>query len=153
MIRSIMLGACAMALSLGFTAATQAEQSTPDAIKSANIAGEWSFVANTGPECTFSGTALLLETDEPGRYGCELTAVQVCVVDTWQVRQSCAASRVGDEVVIVSRIEEYIQGTDSGSYRPDNFKLTIKSADLMKGVLISWGYHLAEFRRSEGSTS
>ncbi len=118
-----------------------------------NIAGEWSFVANTGVDCTFSGNALLIETEDPTRFDCELTAVQVCSTSTWQVRQSCAASQVNDSVVIVSEIEEFIQGEPNQGYRPDNFRLTIRSSDLMKGALISWGFHLAEFRRMEGTIS
>ena len=118
-----------------------------------DISGDWTFVANVDPVCTFSGTALLTKTDDPTRYGCELTAIQVCDAETWQVRQSCQATTIGDELVISSQIEEFVQGEQTGAYRPDNFKLKIKSADHMRGVLISWGAHIAEFRRSDGAMS
>ena len=130
----------------------QADEATPER-PATEIAGNWSFVANTGPDCTFSGNALLIATEDPNRYGCELTALQVCSIETWQVRQSCTASRQGEQLVITSKIEEFVQGTPNQGYRADNFKLTIKSASLMTGVLVSWGFHLAEFRRSEGSIS
>ncbi|MFC6197269.1 hypothetical protein [Ponticaulis profundi] len=131
--------------------AQSSQASSP--ITDAEIAGEWTFIANTGPECTFSGNALLLQTDTPSRFSCELTATQVCMTDTWQVRQSCTATQVNDQLVITSQIEEFVQGEPNGGYKPDNFKLTIKSADLMKGVLVSWGFHMAEFRRSDGTIS
>lgn len=146
----------ALALLLGLLpsqALAQSPEAGAENISDVNIAGEWTFVANTGPECTFSGSALLTPTDEPGRFDCELTAIQVCSVETWQVRQTCLAYRSGDEVVIASEIVEFVEGGPSQAYRPDNFKLTIKSADRMKGVLISWGYHTAEFLRTEGSIS
>lgn len=122
-------------------------------VSAVNITGEWSFIANTGPECSFSGSALLSATEKPSRYACELTAVQICPTSKWQVRQTCAATRIGDEVIIASKIEEYIEGEPDKGYKPDNFKLTIKSPDLMKGVLVSWGFHNAEFRRVEGAVS
>ena len=118
-----------------------------------DIAGDWSFVANTGSDCTFSGNALLIPTEDKSRFSCELTAVQVCTTETWQVRQTCTASRVNNQVVIISKIEEFIQGESEFGYRPDNFKLTIKSADFMYGVLASWGLHTAEFHRADGTIS
>lgn len=118
-----------------------------------DISGDWTFVANVDPVCSFSGSALLTRTEGPTQFGCELTAIQVCPSGTWQVRQSCSANTVGDELVITSQIEEFIQGEQTGGYRPDNFKLKIKSADHMRGVLISWGAHIAEFRRSDGAMS
>jgi len=145
--------AFAVCLSPSGMAEKAKEKTTEAPLSEVNITGEWTFQANTGPECTFSGNALISATDKPTRYVCELTAVQVCPTSTWQVRQSCAATRLGDEVIIASKIEEYIQGKANNGYKPDNFKLTIKSPDLMKGVLVSWGFHNAEFRRLEGAVS
>lgn len=144
----------ALVLSVAPSALPEKGGNTKDVpVADVNISGEWGFQANTGPECTFSGNALLSESETPNRYACELTAVQICPTSTWQVRQSCAATRIGNEVIIASRIEEYIQGEPDNGYKPDNFKLTIKSPDLMKGVLVSWGFHNAEFRRLEGAVS
>lgn len=127
-----------------------ADEAEPPVGNVADIAGEWSFVAQTDDDCSFTGVALLTKTDNPNKFGCELTALQVCTVETWQVRQSCAANRLGDQLIITSQIEEFIQGEETGAYMRDNFSLKIKSADLMRGVLLSWGSHIAEFRRSEG---
>lgn len=137
------------ALSMMSTPALSDESSIADI----DIAGQWNFVANTGTDCTFTGTAFLTPTDTATEFGCQLTAIQLCSTETWEVRQSCDVVQDGDSVVVISTIDEFVQGIDNGGYRPDNFKLTIKSADLMTGVLVSWGLHLAEFRRSEGSIS
>lgn len=144
--------ACISALLAGFISTS----AFAEAVDGVNIAGDWGFVANTGPECTFSGSALLIETEDPTKYDCELTAVQICATEHWQVRQSCSVSRMsGGQVVIVSRIEEFVLGAPEvqHQYRPDNFSLHIKNANLMTGVLVSWGWHTAEFRRQEGSIS
>lgn len=152
MIRSVLFAMASGFAAMGAAPANaQAEEETR--YVSANIAGEWSFIANTGPECEFTGNALLTATEDPREYACELTAYQVCPTETWQVRQSCTAFRDGDEVVINSRIEEFIQGEPGPSYRRDNFKLTIVSSDKMIGSLVSWGYHSAVFLRSEGTIS
>lgn len=118
-----------------------------------NIAGEWSFEADTGEGCTFTGSALLLGTSDPTIYECELTALQVCASERWQVRQSCTAMRQDNILEIQSTIEEFIEGYDNGGYLPDNFRLAISSPDLMEGYLMSWGFHIAEFRRSIGAIS
>lgn len=118
-----------------------------------DIAGEWAFTARTGEDCSFSGTALLTPTENPSEYACELTARQACSFETWQVRQSCKAYRTDSQLVISSKIEEFLSGEPDGRYRPDNFNLQIKSADFMKGALVSWGVHIAEFRRPDGAIS
>ncbi len=145
---------CALALSLllapMLSNAAVAEQVTDEA---PNISGEWSFEADTGEGCSFTGSALLLGTSEPNIYECELTALQICGTEQWQVRQSCTAFREDGILEITSEIEEYIQGYDNGGYLPDNFRLVITSSDLMQGYLMSWGFHIAEFRRSIGAIS
>lgn len=118
-----------------------------------NIAGEWGFEADTGEGCTFTGSALLLGTSDPTQYECELTALQICASESWQVRQSCTAVRDGNILEINSTIEEFIQGYDNGGYLPDNFRLAITNEDLMQGYLLSWGFHVAEFRRAIGAIS
>lgn len=141
-----------LGLGLALTAGlpTLADDADASPGETADISGEWSFVAKTEDDCSFTGVALLTKTDSPNRFGCELTALQVCTVETWQVRQSCSANRLGDQLIITSKIEEFLQGEETGAYMRDNFSLKIKSADLMRGVLLSWGSHVAEFRRSEG---
>ena len=118
-----------------------------------NIAGEWSFEADTGEGCSFTGSAVLFGTPDENVFECELTALQICADETWQVRQSCTATRQGDILEISSEIEEFIQGYQNGGYLPDNFRLAIQSPDLMQGYLMSWGFHIAEFRRAIGAIS
>ena len=141
------LSVCLAPMLSGAAFAEQASDDVP------NISGEWSFEADTGAGCSFTGSALLLGTSEPGVYECELTALQICGSEQWQVRQSCTAIRDDNILEISSEIEEYIQGYDNGGYLPDNFRLAITSADLMQGYLMSWGFHVAEFRRSIGAIS
>lgn len=150
MIRQIVVSAL---LACAAMPAVHAQAEEDAAVESSALLGEWSFIANTDEECSFTGTALLTRTEDENRFGCELTALQMCSVETWQVRQSCSAVRVGDQLVINSTIEEFLQGQPDGRYRPDNFSLMIKSADYMRGVLISWGSHIAEFRRADGTIS
>ncbi|MAK60673.1 MAG: hypothetical protein CMK09_06815 [Ponticaulis sp.] len=141
----------AILLTAATTGHAFADESSEDVSPAqADISGEWAFEANTNDECSFTGLALLTRTDDPDRFECELTALQVCNVETWQVRQSCSAVRLGDQLIIDSTIEEFIQGRDIGAYMPDDFTLKIKSGDHMRGVLRSWGQHIAEFRRAEG---
>lgn len=143
LLTSVMLGQPALAEKSG----TSVAESETD------ITGEWSFVAKTPDECSFTGVALLMPGDTKDQYACELTATQQCFAETWQVRQSCSATQVGDQLVITSTIEEFIQGSENQGYKPDNFSLKIKSSDHMRGVLLSWGTHIAEFRRADGTIS
>tara|TARA_B100001179_G_scaffold230792_1_gene219186 strand:+ start:1357 stop:1812 length:456 start_codon:yes stop_codon:yes gene_type:complete len=147
MSRSLSFPVLATAFALALP--VNAEQKMPSAPEAADISGEWGFTANTNDDCSFTGTALLTRTSDPNRFGCELTALQMCTSETWQVRQSCSAVRLDDQLIINSEIEEFLQGEPNQGYLPDNFSLKIKSSDFMKGVLLSWGRHSAEFRRTE----
>lgn len=142
----------AIVLSQGISANAE-KASTAASEEIADITGEWSFVAKTPDECSFTGVALLLPGETEDRFSCELTATQQCFGETWQVRQTCAATKVGDQLVITSTIEEFLQGEPDMGYKPDNFSLKIKSSDYMRGVLLSWGTHIAEFRRADGTIS
>lgn len=150
MTKKYWLTACLVAASLSSQALGDENGDEDISPAKADISGQWAFEANTNDECSFTGLALLMPTENPNRFECELTALQVCNVETWQVRQSCTAVRLGDQLIIDSEIEEFIQGEDSGAYMPDDFTLKIKSGDHMRGVLRSWGQHIAEFRRAEG---
>lgn len=147
MLRNALSGAL---LLCAVTLPAMGDEAEPPVGTIADVSGEWSFVAQTDDDCSFTGVALLTRTENPNKFDCELTALQVCTVETWQVRQSCTANRLGDQLIITSQIEEFIQGAETGAYMRDNFSLKIKSADLMRGVLLSWGSHVAVFRRSEG---
>ena len=102
-----------------------------------------------------TGTMYLSPHPEKGKYTCELTAVEVCSL--WGrsvVRQSCQASRFGNQVSIRSQIEEMLESKVEGLiYMPDNFTLTIESADRMFGALVSAVTAPAEFRRANDGIS
>jgi len=122
-----------------------------------DVLGTWTF--QTRPyrngQCLMTGTMNLSPHPEPGQYACELTAVEVC--STWGrsvVRQSCQARRFGDQVSIRSQIEEMLESKVEGLvYMPDNFTLTIESADRMFGALVSAVTAPAEFRRANDGIS
>jgi hypothetical protein len=122
-----------------------------------DVLGAWTF--QTRPYrngiCLMTGTMNLSPHPEAGQYNCELTAVEVC--STWGrsvVRQSCQARRFGDQVSIRSQIEEMLEAKVEGlTYMPDNFTLTIESADRMFGALVSAITAPAEFRRANDGIS
>jgi hypothetical protein len=122
-----------------------------------DVLGTWTF--QTRPyrdgECLMTGTMNLSPHPDPGKYTCELTAVEVCTF--WGrsvVRQSCQASRFGNQVSIRSQIEEMLEAKVEGLvYMPDNFTLTIESADRMFGALVSAVTAPAEFRRANDGIS
>ena len=122
-----------------------------------DVLGTWTF--QTRPyrngQCLMTGTMNLSPHPEPGQYACELTAVEVC--SAWGrsvVRQSCQARRFGDQVSIRSQIEEMLESKVEGLvYMPDNFTLTIESADRMFGALVSAVTAPAEFRRANDGIS
>jgi hypothetical protein len=122
-----------------------------------DVLGAWTF--QTRPyrngTCLMTGTMNLSPHPEPGQYTCELTAVEVC--SAWGrsvVRQSCQARRFGDQVSIRSQIEEMLETKiEDMIYMPDNFTLTIESADRMFGALVSAVTAPAEFRRANDGIS
>ncbi len=132
-----------------------------DAADPTDVLGTWTF--QTSPyrdgQCLMSGTMRLTPNPEEGVYDCELTAMEVCSL--WGrslVRQSCTARRFGNQVSIRSTIEEMLeskfQSEDMAfNYVPDNFALTIQSAQRMFGSLVSAVSAPVEFRRAEQGIS
>lgn len=149
-----MMAAAAMACLLTVPALAN---SGDDRNNSTDVLGSWSF--QTSPyrqgQCVMSGTMNLSPHPEEGRYNCELTAVEMCSM--WGrsvVRQSCVASRFGDQVSIRSTIEEMLETKFEGLvYVPDNFTLTIQSSERMFGALVSAVTAPAEFRRANDGIS
>lgn len=130
--------------------AAASADSAPEEI---SVLGSWSFVAQTYDNCEFSGIAHLRPGDSDTLHACELTARQACPDVTYVVRQSCQAQRSSGQLIISSRIEEFLEGPPSKGYWPDNFILTIKTENRMIGALLSHGSHAAEFRRMAEGTS
>ncbi|MAP94998.1 MAG: hypothetical protein CMK07_08620 [Ponticaulis sp.] len=150
-ISAVALSALMAGTSLMWAQTAQAEDAETQNI---DVSGNWGFMAEYGPYCSISGEALLISTDDPKKYDCELTAHQVCdEEEVYRVRQSCSATRNNDQLLIQSKVEEFLHGEPTTGYRPDNFSLTILSNDFMKGALHSYGLFKAEFRRSESFTS
>lgn len=122
-----------------------------------DVLGNWSF--QTSPyrngQCVMTGTMNLSPHPDEGRYNCELTAVEMCSM--WGrsvVRQSCVASRFGDQVSVRSTIEEMLEAKFEGLvYVPDNFTLTIQSPQRMFGALVSAVTAPVEFRRASDGIS
>lgn len=143
-----MVAACLIA------APAQATGEDPD---KADVLGNWSF--QTSPyrsgQCVMTGTMNLSPHPEEGRYNCEITAVEMCAM--WGrsvVRQSCDVRRFGDQVSVRSTIEEMLETKfDDLVYVPDNFTLTVQSADRMFGALISAVTAPVEFRRANDGIS
>ena len=133
-----------------------ARASADDAPEPANIAGLWEFVANITDGCTFSGQASLERQDDEGDFSCELTARQSCpeIDVNYLVRQTCQATRTGEQISVRSAIEEFLEGPPTGNYFPDNFSLFIQDSSHMNGALISGSsaYH-AVWTRPEGGIS
>lgn len=120
-----------------------------------DVLGAWSFktVPYRFGQCTMTGTMHLSPDPEDGVYGCELTAHEDCAdVGRTLVRQACTARRFGNQVSVRSRIVEFletehaIEGVEV-NYYPDNFALTVQSAERMYGALVSAISAPVEFRR------
>ncbi len=145
------------ALALAWTIAGPALANSGKDKDPSDVLGSWSF--QTSPyrsgQCVMSGTMRLSPHPDEGRYGCELTAVEMCSM--WGrsvVRQSCEARRFGDQVSIRSTIEEMLESKLEGLvYVPDNFTLTIQSQERMFGALVSAVTAPVEFRRANDGIS
>ncbi len=122
-----------------------------------DVLGSWSFQTRPyrGGACVMTGTMHLSPHPDTGVYDCELIAVEMCSM--WGrsvVRQSCEARRFGNQLSVRSTIEEMMETKVEGLiYVPDNFTLTIQSADRMFGALVSAVTAPVEFRRAEDGIS
>lgn len=144
--------ACASLMIAALPMSVQATETDP-----VDVLGTWSF--QTKPyrngTCLMTGTMHLSPAPEQDTYKCELTSIEVCAA--WGrsvVRQSCRASRFGDQVSIRSQVEEMLEAKAEGLvYWPDNFTLTVQSQDRMFGALVSAVTAPAEFRRANNGIS
>ncbi|MEE9381260.1 MAG: hypothetical protein V3V03_07635 [Hyphomonadaceae bacterium] len=139
-------------LAIGLSSASAlAEDNVPEA----NIAGQWQFVARVGSDCTFTGQATLTPKADGRNFSCELTARETCpAFDVhYLVRQSCTATRLGQQISVRSTIEEFLEGEPSETYFPDNFSLFIQDSTRMNGALISHGAHQAVWTRPDDGIS
>jgi hypothetical protein len=126
-----------------------------------DVLGTWRFQTKPyrGGQCIMSGLMHLKDAPESGVYSCELTALEVCSL--WgrsRVRQSCEARRFGNQVSVRSSIEEFLETKSdledyTFNYVPDNFALTVQSAERMYGSLVSAVTAPVEFRRTREGVS
>ncbi|MEO0982846.1 MAG: hypothetical protein AAFX03_09375 [Pseudomonadota bacterium] len=118
-----------------------------------DILGAWTFQTQPYRDgvCRMSGMMHLKpDPSEAGVYACELTAVEECSdIGRSVVVQSCVARRFNSQVSIRSNIEEMLEKKMEGLvYVPDNFALTVQSANRMFGSLVSAVTAPVEFRRN-----
>jgi hypothetical protein len=143
-----------LALAASFPASAAKGKTETD---KSDVLGNWSFQTRPYREgqCVMTGTMSLSPHPDEGRYTCELTAVEMCSM--WGrsvVRQSCEATRFGNQVSIRSTIEEMLESKmPEMVYVPDNFTLTIQSPERMFGALVSAVTAPAEFRRANDGIS
>ena len=123
-----------------------------------DLTGNWSIATSEKTPCALTGKATLSPpTSETLRsdYACELTMRHACegafeVV----VRQSCRVRNIRGQITIQSSILEHIVGEDSGTYSPDNFRLSAQSANELYGAQIdAYGSFTAVWTRADGSIS
>ncbi len=155
LIRGFVAVVCALALAIPAAADNAAEGDPGD------VLGTWRFQTKPyrGGQCIMSGLMHLRHAPENGIYECELTALEVCSL--WgrsMVRQSCEARRFGNQVSVRSSIEEFLETKSEiegfgFNYVPDNFALTVQSAERMYGSLVSAVTAPVEFRRTEEGVS
>ncbi len=144
----------ALAAALAASAPAAAQSGAPG-----DIVGAWSFETrpyNGAGRCVMSGVMRVYPAKSGDAYPCELTAVEECdILGRSVVVQSCTATRSGtNQLSVRSNIEDMLEiKTDPANYVPDNFALTIKSADRMFGSLVSAAIAPVEFRRTVDGVS
>ena len=157
--RARRIGAMLSGLVIGLLIAGPAQADGPS--DPTDVLGVWTFQTQPYREgqCLMSGSMRLSDHPYAGVYDCELMAMEVCSL--WGrslVRQSCQARRFGNQVSIRSEIEEIVESKMASEdfelhYVPDNFALTIQSAQRMFGSLVSAVSAPVEFRRAESGIS
>ena len=148
--------AAAAGLALSSAPASARQDDAAEAAEAApDIAGNWMFEADLRQACSFGGQARLMPTDTPGTYDCELTARQHCptIDTTYVVAQSCTVSVEGEDIMVRSRIETFLEGEPTAFYTPDSFQLRLDSPSLMSGLLLGADIYEAEWRRADGAIS
>jgi hypothetical protein len=144
--RGSLAAAAAFFATLLLAPAAQAQRAPP------SIVGAWTFEtdARIRSGCVISGTALIAGTRTQNRFSVQLLANERCPNGSrWRAAQNCAAT----QNVHVVRIECRIVEARPANYRADNFDLTIRSAGLMEGLLVSNLAWRVRWRRDEALIS
>ncbi|MBB35204.1 MAG: hypothetical protein CME88_07410 [Hirschia sp.] len=131
----------AFLLAAGLSSATSLAQSTQmDETGTVDISGSWTFeTGKYNSACTIRGRMYIYPKGQDGMHACEFTTFEKCPDLSAEVKQSCSASVInGDQVVITSEIISIEdQSPFAYGYAPDNWSLTIRSSDEMTGTLES----------------
>lgn len=123
-----------------------------------DLSGNWSIATGEQPPCALTGKATLApakSTTQDSDYECELTMRHACegAFDV-VVRQSCRVRNVRGQITVQSSILEHLVGEDSGTYAPDNFRLSAQSNEELYGAQIDrYGSLTAIWTRATGSIS
>lgn len=150
MIRLILTAAALLTTPLGIASAEEAD-----------LSGNWAIATSERqqqPLCALTGKATLSPATSAtvnSDYECELTMRHACegafeVV----VRQSCRVRNIRGQITVQSSIVEHLVGENRGTYSPDNFRLSVQSANELYGAQIdAYGSLTAIWTRADGSIS
>lgn len=118
-----------------------------------DIAGTWRFetAPYDGGVCRMTGTMTIARGAGANGYTCTFIATETCSGRSWSAEQRCTAQRNGAGLEIASTIVRVTP--PNTSYVPDNWSLTIRSADLMVGELRSADIADVQFRRGPALVS
>ncbi len=149
--------ALALAAAVTLLAVTNIASAQPRREVAPSVIGAWRFetarfgIASDGAGCRMTGTMTIAQGSRPNAFACTFVAVETCNRGTWSAEQRCTATRTGDTLEIVSEIVRVTPANPG--YAPDNWSLTIRSADLMIGELRSADIAPVQFRRGPAYTS
>jgi hypothetical protein len=121
----------------------------PAATKAADITGAWAFTTQTyGDACKLSGTVVVKPAGK--NFTCTMTAQEICRDIKVRAKETCTATRNGDNLVIKANV---ISVTPDVGYVPDDFELKIQGSAYMKGMLRSFHSAPVEFFRGDAPVS
>lgn len=147
--------AAALALSFGFATQASAQRRAPP--PAPVITGAWTFQTapydgdSDGRSCTMKGSMTIVQGRNGGDLTCTFTAVETCPFGEWTAEQTCTAKRTGETLEITSAVRRVTPSTVN--YAPDNWRLTIRTGDLMIGELRSADIANVQFRRGPANIS
>lgn len=132
-----------------------AQQASSEGI---DLSGNWAIATSEELPCELTGKATLAPATSAtigSDYECELTMRHYCPgAFEAVVRQSCRVRNVRGQITIQSTIVEHLIGLDRGTYMPDNFRLSVQSANELYGAQIdAYGSLAATWTRATGSIS
>ena len=114
-----------------------------------DLVGHWNIVVVDAPESGFSGEITVSSTDDPGRFsGILVTEDSCCDGNYARALQRSEISILGDYVVVLSKIEEFLvleEPNPGPEYIPDNFDLRWETENSLIGTVN--GYTIVRWTR------